>query len=436
MASARKRHVGRNDACPCGSGKKYKRCCLRGGPGASGERAAALDGLPAEARPAAAAFTRGWSDELTARVIRVLTRGGPAKITRAFEPLRVLLASGGPLAHIRFDPDRFAEVVADAAGDHDGSAGGGLTRIVAASLPSLGSARLTRRLAEDASALVTGGTLPEPERLAAAVAALTTAIAPRGDYTCMPALEILFEVQLAESERRADSVLGTMLDTIQSALGRGVTLSALTEKLTREHPDIVERISRSPLLRRFALSRADLACDRVDRLIEREDLPPMLTCAELVRLTVWMVLADARRTYAAETSDPARERAVLTAMAPAVADRMVEMANREDLPDDVRDQYRDLAQALVAMPERCIMEAFQQAAHCSPLCRHARELELARGLSLTALQQPGALDELRGFMEELGDTQAVETLDQAQRDLGALEALAPGHLARLAASET
>jgi preprotein translocase subunit SecA len=24
-----KKKVGRNDPCPCGSGKKYKRCCLR-----------------------------------------------------------------------------------------------------------------------------------------------------------------------------------------------------------------------------------------------------------------------------------------------------------------------------------------------------------------------------------------------------------------------
>ncbi len=24
--------VGRNDPCPCGSGKKYKRCCLKDGP--------------------------------------------------------------------------------------------------------------------------------------------------------------------------------------------------------------------------------------------------------------------------------------------------------------------------------------------------------------------------------------------------------------------
>jgi hypothetical protein len=26
------RHVGRNDPCPCGSGKKYKKCCLQAGP--------------------------------------------------------------------------------------------------------------------------------------------------------------------------------------------------------------------------------------------------------------------------------------------------------------------------------------------------------------------------------------------------------------------
>ncbi|NPV05396.1 MAG: hypothetical protein HPY67_11775 [Syntrophaceae bacterium] len=26
----KKVQAGRNDACPCGSGKKYKRCCLEG----------------------------------------------------------------------------------------------------------------------------------------------------------------------------------------------------------------------------------------------------------------------------------------------------------------------------------------------------------------------------------------------------------------------
>ena len=29
VASAKKRHkIGRNEPCPCGSGKKYKKCCL------------------------------------------------------------------------------------------------------------------------------------------------------------------------------------------------------------------------------------------------------------------------------------------------------------------------------------------------------------------------------------------------------------------------
>ena len=28
--AAKKEEVGRNEQCPCGSGKKYKRCCLEG----------------------------------------------------------------------------------------------------------------------------------------------------------------------------------------------------------------------------------------------------------------------------------------------------------------------------------------------------------------------------------------------------------------------
>ena len=41
--------VGRNDPCPCGSGKKYKKCCLgkaeAAGAYTAAERQAALDGL-------------------------------------------------------------------------------------------------------------------------------------------------------------------------------------------------------------------------------------------------------------------------------------------------------------------------------------------------------------------------------------------------------
>jgi hypothetical protein len=33
--------IGRNEPCPCGSGKKYKRCCLHAHEAAAAERAAA-----------------------------------------------------------------------------------------------------------------------------------------------------------------------------------------------------------------------------------------------------------------------------------------------------------------------------------------------------------------------------------------------------------
>ena len=33
---ARRKKVGRNDPCPCGSGRKYKHCCLRRGDGRQG----------------------------------------------------------------------------------------------------------------------------------------------------------------------------------------------------------------------------------------------------------------------------------------------------------------------------------------------------------------------------------------------------------------
>lgn len=31
LTPAKKLNVGRNEACPCGSGKKFKRCCIRKG---------------------------------------------------------------------------------------------------------------------------------------------------------------------------------------------------------------------------------------------------------------------------------------------------------------------------------------------------------------------------------------------------------------------
>jgi len=52
--------IGRNDPCPCGSGKKYKRCCLPQHEAAAAERAAAA-AAQAVAQLAPPAFT--WEDD-------------------------------------------------------------------------------------------------------------------------------------------------------------------------------------------------------------------------------------------------------------------------------------------------------------------------------------------------------------------------------------
>jgi preprotein translocase subunit SecA len=47
----RREKIGRNDPCPCGSGKKYKKCHGAGGSGSGGSGAAGADGGPAPAAP-------------------------------------------------------------------------------------------------------------------------------------------------------------------------------------------------------------------------------------------------------------------------------------------------------------------------------------------------------------------------------------------------
>jgi uncharacterized protein YchJ len=65
--------VGRNDPCPCGSGKKYKRCCL------PGEEAAAVHAAAeaaARAREAAAALGEyDGLDEASNRVVDLIDAG-------------------------------------------------------------------------------------------------------------------------------------------------------------------------------------------------------------------------------------------------------------------------------------------------------------------------------------------------------------------------
>lgn len=102
-----KRTPGRNDACPCGSGKKYKRCCL--------DKDAAASRHPAAPAPLGIMFDED-DDELEDLSNGVLDLIDAGKFTEAEERCR-LLASRFPekvdhierLADVRDAQGRFAE---------------------------------------------------------------------------------------------------------------------------------------------------------------------------------------------------------------------------------------------------------------------------------------------------------------------------------------
>jgi len=66
---------GRNEPCPCGSGKKYKRCCLPQHEAAAAERAAAAAQAAARLAPPVVAWEDDGLDEASNRVVDLVHHG-------------------------------------------------------------------------------------------------------------------------------------------------------------------------------------------------------------------------------------------------------------------------------------------------------------------------------------------------------------------------
>jgi Tfp pilus assembly protein PilF len=102
--------IGRNDPCPCGSGKKYKRCCLSKHEAAAAERAAAAAQAAARLAPPAFAWDDDGLDEASNRVVDLVHED---KLDEAEQAARDLLVRY-PDVHDGFD--RLA-MVSEARGD-------------------------------------------------------------------------------------------------------------------------------------------------------------------------------------------------------------------------------------------------------------------------------------------------------------------------------
>jgi tetratricopeptide (TPR) repeat protein len=82
--------IGRNEPCPCGSGKKYKRCCLHQHEAAAAERAAAAAAqAAAQLAPPVLAWDDDGLDDASNRVVDLVHEG---KLDEAEQAARDLLA--------------------------------------------------------------------------------------------------------------------------------------------------------------------------------------------------------------------------------------------------------------------------------------------------------------------------------------------------------
>jgi len=93
--------IGRNDLCPCGSGKKYKRCCLEQDQQDQREAAIALTAALAEQQAEDDEFAE-WSDELDAASNAVVDLIEAEKLDEAEQAAHALIENF-PEVHDGYD---------------------------------------------------------------------------------------------------------------------------------------------------------------------------------------------------------------------------------------------------------------------------------------------------------------------------------------------
>jgi len=93
--------IGRNDPCPCGSGKKYKRCCLEQDEQDQREAAVALEAALAEQQAEDDEFAE-WSDELETASNAVVDLIEAKQLDQAEQAAHALIANY-PEVHDGYD---------------------------------------------------------------------------------------------------------------------------------------------------------------------------------------------------------------------------------------------------------------------------------------------------------------------------------------------
>lgn len=284
--------VGRNDICPCGSGKKYKRCCL--GARDASPRARALGESSAADRLAVLGV-----DGL--RILAELNEGGQdALVDSRIQRCGELLAPGGPLAHVRFDEEPFRaalEHLVEAAGNAQSREREGRREQTPPWLAafrraadSLAPPPVLDRMTNSLLAVLAAGSLSRHDWDAVATLVLPSVLALDArpwEPATVPLLELVYHVQLGE---HFDALPGTMreLDAI-TARFRESGSSAGLDDLDPSSPlsrAMRERLRRDPLaVASMSLQFQREAQAAIDK-VGSGDMPEFVAVDEFAYLSV------------------------------------------------------------------------------------------------------------------------------------------------------
>ncbi|MBI5477690.1 MAG: SEC-C domain-containing protein [Deltaproteobacteria bacterium] len=317
---------GRNQPCPCGSGKKYKRCCLAADDEARRARAAAQPAPPeAQARLSERELLTAFAE-----AARVVASRDTAALQARLERLGRLFEPGAALGDIRFDAKGFAEVAQKESlalqRRPPASTDEARSSLFRAAIPRLVSQdlvdRLTGALMEVASARATS----PADRAAVCIAlAVTEALPPtvKGQAEASPVLEVLFWTQFKEWLALREDLRHRMDHLVADVRQGRLTMSDMLQSLAEDQDRLAAEVAAAPELADLAAKDGERALKRTLKALRGRRPPALLTADEYL----WLMAAldpVARSFSPVEAPDEAQKRELLESLVRCVREALDE----------------------------------------------------------------------------------------------------------------
>ena len=448
--------IGRNAPCPCGSGKKYKRCCSNARSGTSEPAPPTWNARPGISRPAPPAepldrlpLPSGAGRDI-ALVMERLKSQDTQWLSDMFVALQELVVSGGPLEGLRFDSGRFGELVVPLlktltatrgpgtqtdlfAPDEDPEEPGWQVLIERVGPELCDDEWIERSIGQLGRFLAQRPSPGRAQREAAAAGLVFLMIEQSRDGSVEPwrtvTAEAVFLSQLRGWLEDRDK-LGRYVEGLAQALKSGeLDAEGLRRKLEEDGEDLSGLFGSSPELMAGMQRQTEEELQRAYKLVRRRRPPPLLRGDETALFYAVLFKELCRYQDAVQEDDPDELARVRKEAVPRVIEgieeqlgpelrsrimsRCAERADATRRKGKKRDQAA-LAAAVELEPGNLILFLLMNK-RSRPEAVHPGEEELLDGLFLDLADPARGLADYADFLEGFGDAEGAERVRQAER---------------------